>query len=196
PHQALRRVEDGLALAERLGHPFSLDFAHLATAMVRLFRWEIEPALVHLEHAAAISGEEGFAYQRAVCATLEGWARVLQGRPDDAIARLRDGLAGYAATGTAVARPASTALPAHATAMRGRVPEGLELVAEGMADAERTNQRFHLVQLHLTRGDLLLWGAEPQPAEAEACYRRALDLARSFDALFHQLRAATNLARL
>src|SRR5262249_60324489 len=98
--------------------------------------------------------------------------------------------------GRAVCRPAGCGLLAHATGMTGRVAEGLELVAEGMADAERTNQRFHLVQLHLTRGDLLLWGTEPQPAEAEACYRRALDLARSFDALFHQLRAATNLARL
>ena len=122
----------------------------------------------------------------------------MQGRPAEAIVCLRDGLAGYAATGTALARPASTALLAHATAMTGRVAEGLELVAEGMADAERTTQRFHLVQLNMTRGDLLLWGGDPETAgpEAEACYRQALDLARSFDAPFHELRAATSLARL
>jgi hypothetical protein len=97
-----------------------------------------------------------------------------------------------------VARPASTALLALATAMTGRVAEGLELVAEGMADAERTNQRFQLVQLNLTRGDLLLWGAdsEAEAAEAESCYRRALDLARSFAAQSNELRAATSLAQL
>src|SRR5262249_61550080 len=138
------------------------------------------------EHAASTPEQAGSAPQPAVGAPPEGWAPVLQGRPEAAIVRLPDGLARYAATGTAVARPASTALLAHATAMTGRVPEGLELVAEGMADAERTNQRFHLVQLLLTRGDLLLWGAEPRPAEAEACYQRALDLARRFDAPCHQ----------
>jgi tetratricopeptide (TPR) repeat protein len=198
PDQALRSVLEGLALAERLGHAFSLTFSHLATAMVHLFRWETEPALVHVEHALKLAHEEGFAYQRAVGATLEGWARVMQGRPADAIVCLRDGLAGYAATGTALARPASTALLAHATAMTGQVAEGLELVAEGMADAERTCQRFHLVQLYMTRGDLLLWGGDAEKAgpEAEACYRKALDLARRFDAHFHELRAATSLARL
>jgi tetratricopeptide (TPR) repeat protein len=197
PDQALRSVEEGLALAERLGHPFSLDFAHLSAAVVRLFRWESEAALTHLERASAISDEEGFAYQRAVGATLNGWACLIQGRPDDAIARLRDSLAGYEATGAAVSRPATVALLAHATGMTGRVAEGLELVAQGMADAERTNQRFHLIPLNLTRGDLLLWGADPAArAEAEACYRNALDLARAFNASTHELRAATNLARL
>ncbi len=198
PDQALRSVEEGLALAERLGHPFSLTFAHLSAAMVRLFRWESEAALTHLARASAISDEEGFAYQRAVGATLEGWACLLQGRPDDAIARLRDSLAGYEATGAAVARPGTIALLAHATGMTGRVAEGLALVAEGMADAERTSQRFHLIQLNLTRGDLLLWGTDPaaRAAEVEACFRRALDLAREFDASMHELRAATDLARL
>src|SRR5262249_61875778 len=115
-----------------------------------------------------IANEEGFAYQRAVGATLEGWARVTQGRPADAIVCLRDGLAGYAATGTALARPASTALLAHATAMTGQVAEGLELVAGGMADADRTSPPFHLVQLHRTRGDLLLSRADAERPSPQA----------------------------
>jgi predicted ATPase len=198
PDQALRSVEDGVALAERLGHPFTLDFALLAAAMVLLLRWETKPALRHLERAAAISREEGFAYQNAVGATLQGWAQLIQGRPDDAVAHLREALAGHRATGAAVARPRIIALLAHATALAGRVDEGLGHVAEGMDDAERTSQRQDMVQLNLTRGDLLLWGAEPaaRAVEAEACYRRALDLARDLRAPILELRAATNLARL
>jgi hypothetical protein len=123
---------------------------------------------------------------------------VLQGRPDDAMARLREALAGYEATGAAVARPGVFALLAYATAMTGRVDEGLEHVADGMDDAERTSQRFHLIQLNLARGDLLLLGSGPaaRAAEAETCYRRALDLARAFGAPMLELRAATSLARL
>src|SRR5262249_59819118 len=112
--QALRGVEDALVFAESLGHPFTLVFAHLSAALVRLFRWEHQPALLDLERAAAISTEEGFAYQRAVGASLQGWAAVLQGRPDDAIAHLHDSLAGYRATGAALARPGLFALLAQA----------------------------------------------------------------------------------
>ncbi len=195
PDQALRSVEEAVALAERLGHPFTLDFAHLAAAMVCLLRADTQAAQPHLEQAAAISGDEGFAYQHAVGASLEGWAFVLQGRPDDAIARLRAALAGYEATGAAIARPAVTALLAYATAMTGRLDEGLARVAEGMADAERTGQRFHLIQLNLARGELLRWGNE-RAAEVEASYRRALDLAHGFRAPILELRAAMSLARL
>src|SRR4029077_3497956 len=66
PDQALRSAEEGLALAERLGPPFPLGFAILATAMLCLFRWDRQPVLGHLERAIAISNDEGFAYQRAI----------------------------------------------------------------------------------------------------------------------------------
>jgi tetratricopeptide (TPR) repeat protein len=198
PDQALRNAEEGLALAERLGHPFTLDFALLATAMLRLFRWEVQPALGHLERAIAISNDEGFAYQRAVGALLEGWAMLMRGRPDDAVSRLRESLAGHEATGTALARPSVLALLAHATGMAGRLDEALGYAAEGIADAERTGQRIHLVQLNSTRGDLLLWGgdAPDRAVEAERCFRRALDLASDLRTPMLELRAATNLARL
>ena len=197
PEQALRSVEEAITFAEPLGHPFTLNFAHLAAAVLRLLRWEAQPALLHLERAAAISAEEGFAYQRAVCASLRGWASVLQGRPDDAIVHLRDALAGYRATGAALARPGVYSLLANAAGMAGRLEEALGHVAEGMSDAERTGQSFHLVQLNLTRGDLLVWSGDPAGLiEAETCYRRALDAARAFPAPMLELRAATNLARL
>src|SRR5262249_24538463 len=62
PDRALRSVEEAVALAERLGHPFTLDFAHLSAATVRLSRGEAAAARVHLERADAISTAEGFAY--------------------------------------------------------------------------------------------------------------------------------------
>src|SRR5258708_3482156 len=44
PQQALERSQQGIALAERGGHPFSLAFALSYGAMVHLFRREPEPA--------------------------------------------------------------------------------------------------------------------------------------------------------
>src|SRR5262249_31753767 len=197
PEQALRSVEEALAVAEALGHPFTLTFALLAAAVVRLHRWEARPALLHLERAAALAAEEGFAYQRAVGACLRGWASVLQGRPDDAIVHLTDSLSGYRATGAALPRPVVYALLWNASAMARRPEEGPTSVAEGMSSVTRTGQLSHLMQLRLTRGDLLIWSGDPAgPAEAETCYRCALDMARAFRPPMLELRAATNLARL
>ena len=54
-----------------------------------------------------------------------------------------------------------------------------------------------MVQLHVTRGDLLLWsGGADQAAAAEASYRRALGLARGLRAPMLELRPATRLAAL
>jgi tetratricopeptide (TPR) repeat protein len=189
--QSLASVEDAVALADRLGHPFSRDFAHLCAATVRLYRGEASHALQHVALAAEISSQEGFAYQRATAAVLEGWAFVIQGRPDDALRRLRDGLDGYAATGAAVARPGVMALLAYATAMTGHPDDALAHVADGLDDAQRTGQRLHLVQLHLTRGDILAWGG----ASGEESWTQALATARALHAPMLAVRPATRLAQ-
>jgi hypothetical protein len=105
---------------------------------------------------------------------------LLRGRPDEAVTRLRESLAGHEVTGAAIARPGILALLAHATGTAGRMDEAFALVDAGIDDAERTSQRIHLVRLHSTRGDLLLGGgdAPDRAAEAEACFRRALEMAR------------------
>ena len=103
-----------------------------SAAMVRLFRWEIQPALsssrARLGHLATRRASRTSAPSAP---PLEGWACCMQGRPDDAIARLREALAGYEATGAAVARPSVRGLLAHAPAMTGRVDEASSTSPQG-----------------------------------------------------------------
>jgi len=193
--RALATVEDGLNLAQRLEHLFTLNWAHLSAAILRLYRGEVPAAQQHLELAAAIGRQQGFAYQLAIGASLEGWALTMQGQPGDAVVRLRAGLEGCEASGALVGRPAMLATLAYATAMTGRIDDGLACIEEGIEDADRTRQPLYLVNLHQARGDLLGWGGS-NPALAEASYRRALQLAHELGALALELRAATGLARL
>jgi len=79
----------------------------------------------------------------------------------------------------------------------GQIAEGLGVVDEALARAERTEAGWCLAELLRTKGELLLLERVPSAvATAEACFQQALDVARRQGALSWELRAATSLARL
>ena len=85
---------------------------------------------------------------------------------------------------------------AEACGRAGLADEGLAMVREAFELVEQTGERLGVAMLHATRGELLLAASEGNEVEAEACFHRALDVARSQEARSFELRAATSLARL
>ena len=68
---------------------------------------------------------------------------------------------------------------------------------DAFAMVARTAERFQLSNLHRIRGDLLFDRGTPESAaEAEAEFRRAIEVAREQKALSWELRATLRLARL
>src|SRR6202158_5707118 len=79
----------------------------------------------------------------------------------------------------------------------GQIGEGLGVVDEALARAERTEAGWCLAELLRTKGELLLLERVPSAvATSEACFQQALDVARRQGALSWELRSATSLARL
>src|SRR6266851_5558661 len=79
----------------------------------------------------------------------------------------------------------------------GQIAEGLGVVDEALARAERTEAGWCLAELLRTKGELMLLERVPGAvATAEACFQQALDVARRQGALSWELRAAMSLARL
>ena len=72
--------------------------------------------------------------------------------------------------------------------------EGLFTLREAAALAEETGERFVEAEIHRVEGNLRL--AESGLTEAEACYMRGLQVARTQEARSLELRAAGDLARL
>ncbi len=189
--RAMVMANEAVALADRLGHPFTRDFARIATAAVHLSRGESVPALELIAQAAAISTREGFAYALATGAALTGWALLMQGKPEEALRRVEEALEGFRRTGGAVGRPGVFGTKAIALAMLGRRDEALPLLDAAIDDAERTGQRLHLGQLNISRGDLLGGGVDAEPF-----YRRGLAVAEDMGGTMLALRAATRLGRV
>jgi predicted ATPase len=77
-----------------------------------------------------------------------------------------------------------------------RCEEGLRAIADAQLHADRAGERWWQAEIHRVRGVLLLMRPGAVPAEAESCFRQALDVARRQAAKSLELRAATSLAGL
>jgi predicted ATPase len=87
-------------------------------------------------------------------------------------------------------------LLADALGRAGRVTAGLDALADALDSAHRSGARWFEAELNRLRGELLLALPAPDRPKAEACFRRAMDIARAQSAKLWELRAATSLARL
>jgi predicted ATPase len=199
PDQALKSSRDSVALAREHAYPFSLGFAYYFAAKLHQLRGEVQAARELAEAAQALASEQGFPLWLAGGTFLRGWALIQQAREAEGLAQLRQGLAAWHATGAGAHRSYQLALVAEALGRAGQAEEALTALGEARALADRNGERYWDAELHRLRGEVLLSRAEAGPparAEAEACFRQALDVAGGQQAKSLELRAAVSLARL
>jgi predicted ATPase len=197
PDQALNRAKEALALAHELSHPFTLVYALYYTARLQMLRREVEAVRERVEGVLRIAKERGFALFEAFGTVLQGWALAEGGETEEGIGGIRQGLVAWRAMGLEVVLPESLCLLAGAYGKAGQAKEGLRLVAEALAKAERTGERKFEAELYRLKGELLLGQVEAKvEVEAERCFERALEVARRQRARSWELRAATSLSRL
>ena len=78
----------------------------------------------------------------------------------------------------------------------GSAQEGLAEIEDSLAMIERTGERVCEAESLRVKGELLLLNDADNIADAEACFQKAIDVARGQSAKSWELRAATSLARL
>jgi predicted ATPase len=213
PDQGLKKIHEAVTLAQELSHPFSLALALNWAAISHQFRREGHLAQERAEAAITLSTEQGFPFCVAWGTILRGWVLAEQGQEEEGIAQMRQGIAAWRATGAEVWRPYFLALLAEAYGKVGHTEEGLSVVAEALALVDKTGERFYEAELYRLKGELTLQqfqvsGSKFQvenssesrvrspAAEAEACFWKAIEIARKQQAKSWELRAATSLARL
>ena len=115
------------------------------------------------------------------------------------INQMQQGLEAHQATGTQLARPTYLAHLAEAYGTLGQPKPGLSLLADALARVEHTGERYYAAELHRLTGELLTMahdGGQMAASTPEACFQKALDIARQQQAKSWELRAAMSLARL
>jgi adenylate cyclase len=191
-----------LALARTRDHPHALSrvIGLTVTAVLEQFLGRARLVQEHAEAALALAREHGFSFWAAAATILSGWAGAAQGRLEEGLALMRDGLAAHQATGRQMGTAYFVALVGEGFLRAGLAAEGLALIAEVKKTVEHPGY-FYRGELERLRGELLLRSGDGAPSpvrldEAEACFRQALDTARQVGLRALELRAGLSLARV
>jgi predicted ATPase len=213
PDQGLKRTQESLALARELAHPMSLAIALSFALNSHQFRREPQVVREHAEAVIALCSEQGFPFHLAWATIVRGWALAVQGHQEEGVGQMRHGLAAQRATGADLTREYFLGLLAAVYWEIGQPTEGLLVLAEALAVLSENRQSMWEAELYRLKGELSLQsgarGLEsqltnpqslaPRPhveTEAEACFLKAIDVARQQQAKSLELRATVSLARL
>jgi predicted ATPase len=194
PDQALTRSHEMLTYAQGLSHAYSLSRALSHAGTLHRLRREWSTAQERAEAALAITTEQGFGHSVGVVTFLRGEALAAQGQGEAGIAQMHQGLIAIRATGQGVALSAYLAMLARAYSNSGRAEEGLRLLTEALVHVDHTGERFWEAEVYRLKGELLQ--TIPDALQAEACFQRALVMARRQQAKSWELRVAMSLCRL
>jgi class 3 adenylate cyclase/predicted ATPase len=200
PDLALAHIREARALAEETEQPVNVVFALTFGAAVHQARGEAVPARECADAAIVLATEQMLPFWVATARIFRGWAWFREGSAARGIAEIERGLAENSATGAEVGRPNQCGLLAEVFAAQGDGAAALAALAEAFAAVETTGGRYEEAALHCLRGEILLsqaarGGGGDLDAEAEACFRRGVEIARQQEARAFELRCATGLAR-
>jgi class 3 adenylate cyclase/predicted ATPase len=199
--QAVVRIREAQALAEETAQPVNAAFGFTFGAVIHQSRGDVEATRQCAEAAVALATEQVLPFWASLARIFTGWAWFKEGNAGRGIAEIERGLAENLAAGAEVGRPKNCALLAEAFTARGDTPAALAALAEAFDAVTTTGARYEEAELHQLRGEALLaraqqGGGAPLLAEAEACLRRGIELARRQPAPAFELRCATSLSRL
>jgi len=193
PVAALRKTRESLDTMRRLSDPAFVVGALFREAINHVFLCDSRTALERAEELLLIATEHGMRFYAANAAFFRGWALADKGRGQEGLAEMSRALPALEGL---VATPTFYALLADSYRKNGRLEEGLTTVASALRETERGGERNFLTEIYRVKGELLLTRDPPDEAEAERCFRTAIDVARRQKARFYELRATTSLARL
>jgi class 3 adenylate cyclase/predicted ATPase len=192
--QARSQIKQAIALVRDRPSPEAV-ISSIAGWLHLLLR-EPQSVLDYAEPNIALASQYGFHWELAFSTLQRGWARAHLGQPDQGVVELRAGLGQLDEIGvsTRVAHFTSQLLEG---LLKARcIEEGLKVVSEAVAFGQATGAKFYEPDYYRLEGDLLLMQGAEQTASAEACFRRAIEIASQHGAKWFELRATTSLARL
>ncbi len=196
PDQALQRIDEALAIARRIAHPYSRVFVLMFATRIHQCRRDHVTLEKVSREMITVAKEQGFAYYVAQGAIQRGCALTQLGNVGEGIALLHEGLSALRSTGTELGRPGSLLRLSEGYANAGLTEEAQSVLSEAMELVQQKGARIWDAEMQRLKGVYLLAVSESNQAEAEQCMMHALEIARRQQAKSLELRAAMSISRL
>lgn len=189
-------IDEQLARARDLGHPFDLAYSLMFQARLGVFERDAPLVRKRSEELVAVAKQRGFHLFEAIGTIFRGWAEAEVGDVEAGSKQMLEGLDAFDNTGARMMGTVFYALLAEAHQRAGRAQDALAAVDRGLAEAESFGERFYEAELYRLRGELLLEVSPEKAGEAESFLRRALEIARAQGAKPLQMRVEASLEEL
>ncbi len=196
PDQSLSRVSEALALAQDLGHPYTVAFAHYMTSVVHLLRGDAARALESAERSFEMSQEQRFSLYVTLSRISRGRALGDLGRLGEARAEIELGIDEARRSGVGYMLPMIESWLAEVHAKAGENETALSIVEGTLSNIGDVTGRAWEAELHRQRAQILAALNPSKFRESESCLKKSIEVARGQSAKSLELRAATSLAEL
>lgn len=194
PEQADQASQASQAYALELSHPFTRAYIMTWETLQYQYRRETQKTLELAESTIRFCSEYQLEYWRTITLVFHGWALAEQTNFEAGIAEMEQGISAFQATGSEFVLPYFHALLGEQYGKQGDFKKGLMFVNDGIAQVERSGEKWCEAELFRIKGELLR--LQGDSAEAEIAFRHAIVIAQKQKAKLLELRAAISLNRL
>jgi class 3 adenylate cyclase/predicted ATPase len=194
PDAALADADGALMYAREINQAAALLYALLPAGTTYLNCGNYAAATTRAQELIALADEKGARLWKAAGLSLQAWVLTTTGKVTDALQT--NGLTAVRQTGATVFTPATLSFLARAHATMNHFDDACRCVDEAIAAVETTKEKWWEAEVHRVAGEIALKSPEHDAAKAEACFERALAVAREQQEKSWELRAAMSMARL
>ncbi len=211
PEQGQAMTKEALSIAAKLRHPVGMCQALSPAIALAAFDRNVERVIELNEQMLFHADEHGLPHYKTIGEIMRGWVNAMQGEAEQGLAEMLKGLAAFRNLETEQRRASYLVLLADALLAGDRVDDGLRALADAIETVAKTGEHFYEAELYRIKGHLLLkcelpigdrGSSDPQCTlvnpqyDAEACFKKAIEIAQRQEARAFELRTAMSLARL
>jgi class 3 adenylate cyclase/predicted ATPase len=196
PEAARADTEQALREAREIGHVGALMQAMGMTCLTQLVSGNYATAQALSDELIALAEERGSVFWKNSGMLNRARLLALTGKASEAVGTFAAAFPVRRSMRQTIYNPVSLSLLAKACGELGRFDDAFSHIDQAITEVETTKETWHEAEVHRIAGEIALMSPAQDAVKAEACFERALTVARGQQAKSFELRAAMSLARL
>jgi class 3 adenylate cyclase/predicted ATPase len=196
PEAAFASAEQAVSVARETGLSGALMLTLSNIALIQLISGNYAIAKALSNELIVLAEEKGSTFWKTIGALRQASLLALCGKTSDAVSMFTSGISIYRSIGSRIYLPVYLTLLARASGELGQFDGAWSYIGEAMSAVETTKETWYEPNLHCIAGEIALMSPDRDEAKANACFGRALEIARAQGAKSFELRAAMSMARL